>query len=504
MCRNNPLRVMRVLIANFAVLGLWGAEHHGTVKSGALPIPGASVTVTQGDKKVTTTTDESGVYEFRDLADGIWSLEIEMFGFAKLSHDIAVAPSAPSPEWQLTVLPLSALKANVTAAAPAAPSQPAAAAQASDQKPPRPNFRQRPAGAESRSGTGGQPSLRQALAQNGFQQANVNAAADPATLGAENNQNGSTGNESTFADLNQSASDALVVNGSVSSGLNLPQQNDWFGFGRGFENGFGPGGPPGLGAPGFGADAAAAQGGPAAAGPGGPGGPTAGPGGGPGGRAGFPGGFGGGFGRGGGRRGGFNRGGRGGNLNAFGNARRNRRQQYNGNVALILDNSALDARSYSLTGQQTPKPAYARFRTTGMFGGPLKIPHLVSGQNTFFTINYQLSRNRNANTLSALVPTDTEKNGDFTGAVNQITGKPITLTGFAGNLIPASQISPQAQALLNWYPAPNFSGNPRYNYQIPVISVTDQNNVNVRLNHTINSKNQINGNFAWQNSSGPP
>src|SRR5579871_1400029 len=493
------IRVSSVLFGILTASVLWAAEHHGTVQSRGLPVPGATVTAIHNDQRMVTTTDEQGRYQFTDLPDGTWTLEVEMFGFAKSSREVGIAPGAPSPDWQLQMTPLNSAKREepatpAVAANPGAPEAPrrAARAQAGPAAVPTPD-------------RGGRPGFRQGgFRQGGFQQANVNAAANGATPAAEENPNGSASTENAFGDLNQSASDALVVNGSVSSGLNLPPQNDWFGIARGFD-GFGPGGPAGFGPQGnlAGADGAGALSAAATTVANGTGGPAAGGrGGGPGGRGG--GGFGGGgFGGGRGGRGGFGRQGRGPrNLNAFGNGRRDRRRQYNGNVALILDNSALDARSYSLTGQQTPKPAYARFRTTGMFGGPLKIPHLVSGQNTFFTINYQLSRNRNANTLSALVPTDAEKNGDFTGAVNQITGKPITLTGFAGNLIPASQISPQAQALLNWYPAPNFSGNPRYNYQIPVISVTDQNNVNVRLNHTINSKNQINGNFAWQNSSG--
>src|SRR5579872_5582885 len=456
---NNGLMVRTCYLALFAAFlaaGLSAAEHHGTVSSSGLPVPGATVTATQNDKRFVTTTDEQGAYAFRDLADGTWTIQVEMFGFSTVSREVGVVPGAPSPNWQLQVLPLGAVRREVTSAPP-----PATRAAATSPGPPaRATSREgRPAG-----NRGGQPSIRQALAQNGFQQANVNASADLTT--AEADTIASTDN--AFADLNQSASDSLVVNGSVSGGLGLPQQNDWFGFGRGFDNGFGPGGPGGFGSPG---NQLAADG---AGGPGaGPGGPS--PGGqgvgGPGGRGGFGGGFGGG--RGG--RGGF-RGGRGGprNVAAFGNGRRNRRRQHNGNVALILDNSALDARPYSLTGQDTPKAAYAHFRSTGVFGGPLKIPHVVSGENTFFTINYQLTRSRNANTASALVPTLAERNGDFSQAVNPLNGLPVSLNGFANNMIPQSQISPQAQSLLNLYPLPNFTS-ARYNYQIPIVSTTNQN-----------------------------
>src|SRR5260370_32885189 len=91
----------RFLAAWLAVAGLMAAEHHGTVKSGGLPLPGVTVTATQGEKKQITTTDETGRYAFADLADGVWKLEIGMLGFQKLTEEVAIAYNAPSPEWTL-------------------------------------------------------------------------------------------------------------------------------------------------------------------------------------------------------------------------------------------------------------------------------------------------------------------------------------------------------------------------------------------------------------------
>src|SRR5581483_2202251 len=335
-----------ILAACFAV-GLSAAEHHGMVMSGGLPVPGATVMATQNEKKLITTTDEQGAYQFKDLPDGVWSIQVEMFGFATQSREVGIAPGAPSPEWQLHVLPLNAVRREPKPAVEEGPKAPASTPPQSAAAPVSRQGIARSGGpARAPTADGGvRPTGRQ---QNGFQQANVNASADPNALETETNAAGSAGGENAFADLNQSASGSLVVNGSLSGGLTLPQQNDWFAFGRGFPGGFGPGGPGGIETPGnFNlADGSGAQGGGLAQGGPGFGGPG---GGGPGGRGG---GFGGGFGGGG--RGGFRggRGGRGpGNVNAFGNRRRDRRRQYNGNIALILDNSALDARSYSLTGQ---------------------------------------------------------------------------------------------------------------------------------------------------------
>jgi trimeric autotransporter adhesin len=52
------------------------AEQHGMVKSHGLPIPGATVVATKGDKKLITTTDDDGNYKFPDLEDGAWTITV--------------------------------------------------------------------------------------------------------------------------------------------------------------------------------------------------------------------------------------------------------------------------------------------------------------------------------------------------------------------------------------------------------------------------------------------
>src|SRR6185437_3853177 len=97
---------------------------------------------------------------------------------------------------------------------------------------------------------------------------------------------------------------------------------------------------------------------------------------------------------------------------AFGNNRRGLASLYNGGLGFVLDNSALDARSYSYTGQNTPKPGYNHIQGIANFGGPIRIPHLLrNGPNLF--VLYQWTRARNASVSSGLVPTEAERNGDL-------------------------------------------------------------------------------------------
>jgi Carboxypeptidase regulatory-like domain len=87
----NPFRLL-LLVTLCVVLH----AQSGVVKSGNQPIPGATVTATQGDKQFTTTTDQDGRYAFPQLGEGTWTVEVQMFGFepGKKQVDYSKSPSA--------------------------------------------------------------------------------------------------------------------------------------------------------------------------------------------------------------------------------------------------------------------------------------------------------------------------------------------------------------------------------------------------------------------------
>ena len=162
---------------------------------------------------------------------------------------------------------------------------------------------------------------------------------------------------------------------------------------------------------------------------------------------------------------------------AFGNSRSGKKGLYNGGVGVILDNSALDARPFSLSGQPAPKAEYSRVTFLASVGGPLNIPHLLPHGPNFF-VAYQLTRNGDATTLPGLVPTVAERSGELP----------------TGNVIPVTQ----AKDLLKLYPLPNVLGDALYNYQIPLVTDTHQDAMQLRLDKTIGNKNQFYGGFAFQ------
>ena len=238
------------------------------VKFAGLPVPGATITATMGDKKLVAVTDPQGVYSFADLADGVWNLQVEMLCFSHPEDGSGGRAQLAEPGVG-TEAPAVRRDQGVGAAAPA-PRRPAAAGghagchAAIGRRPGcRPHRCVRPsataapkkgskAAKAARRHRGGRPTP-----QPGFQRADLNASGGAAAAGAEPAAGG-------VDEAAPGANDALLVNGSVSNGVE--------------------------------------------------------------------------------RR-------------AIGNFRKGPGSGYRGDVSSILDNSALNARNFSLTGQDTPQVA---------------------------------------------------------------------------------------------------------------------------------------------------
>jgi hypothetical protein len=199
-------------IACLAVMGLAATEHHGAVVFGGLPLPGATVTASQGEKKVTAVTDPQGLYSFADLADGVWSMQVEMLCFTPSKREIAVAPGAPPAEWEMKMLPFDEIKAAAPPPPPsAAPPPPAAGAPSATPQPAQPASAAKPAGKGKAKAKG----AAAANSQSGYQRADVNASDGAPAPGPESD----SGAGGMGADASQGASEAMVVNGSTSNGI---------------------------------------------------------------------------------------------------------------------------------------------------------------------------------------------------------------------------------------------------------------------------------------------
>jgi trimeric autotransporter adhesin len=254
-----------------------------------------------------------------------------------------------------------------------------------------------------------------------------------------------------------------------------------------------PGGPEGQ----FGG-----QGGPGGGGAGGPGG---GPGGGFGGGGPGGGGFGG--------RGGGGFGGQGGNRRQgqgqgrpgaqFGNRRAP--SQIHGMAFMTLANSAVNAKPFSITGQDEPQPAYASSRFGFLVGGPLVIPKIVKDTSTFFYLNYTGTRSRQPYSAVETVPTALERSGDFSQALGssgpvQIFD-PTNNTPFPNNVIPSSKLSKIALSLLSYIPLRNQPGTVN-NYQYFASPPSNTDNMNARVMRNLNQKDRLAYHISYQRRDG--
>ena len=455
-----PLAILALL--SFTTV-LESAEHRGTVRAGELPIPGATVRATQGERESVTWTDEAGRYLFDDLSAGTWVVEVEMFSFETSRREIEMGEQALSLEWNIKLAQVLAAQARRDVSSNTR----------------RERFRR--------------------LLVNQVQQAQaIEALAALPEAPA-------------IANPSQDATESFLVTGSLSRGLQTPQgANDPFGL-RSMFGGARDGGP---GNP-FGTAGGAPN----------PGASSAGRGRGPGGRGGrfgggrFGGGRGGRGGRGGPRAGRSGRGGPGGadrrqmtperrkriqewlrrrGTSQFGNRIGAGRNRVRAMAFFSLGNSALDARPYSLTGQTVDKPSYAQSNFGGMLGGPLKIPKVVDDEKTFFFVFYRGSRSRNPFNATSTLPTPLERIGDFSRSVGPVTiFDPTTRLPFTNNLIPAARIDSSANGLAPFIPLPNQPGLVQ-NYQFITAVPQNNDNISLRVGRSISEKDRLNFSYNMQ------
>ena len=179
--------------------------------------------------------------------------------------------------------------------------------------------------------------------------------------------------------------------------------------------------------------------------------------------------------------------------------------QLHGSLFEYLQNDALDATILNFTSK-APK----RFNTFGgSLGGPVTIPHLYNGHDkTFFFLDYEGNRRRTAAPEQYLVPTAAQRNGDLsalpllnpqTGNPTNVLTDPLSGAPFPNNAIPTSRLNPVSQNLLNsYYPLPNFSGGSGFNYETLQPTPASTNGFDIRLDHYINTKQQIYARFSYK------
>lgn len=181
---------------------------------------------------------------------------------------------------------------------------------------------------------------------------------------------------------------------------------------------------------------------------------------------------------------------------AFGNNRPRTGALYTGAFTAVLGNSAWNARPFSFGGSGASAPSYGDVQLGFNLGGPLKIPGLVSnGPQTY--VGYQHGLVHNATTQSALMPTAAERAGDLSGS-SVVTRDPSTGSPFPGNVVPSNRITPQAAALLAYYPLPNATTTTGANYQTTILTATRADSFQMGMNKAVTRRTTLTGTVAFQ------
>jgi hypothetical protein len=79
--------------------------YRGDVTYGGMPLPGATVTATQGTKTLTAVSDQDGSFQFDDLGNGQWTIKVEMELFSADQATITIAPNMPAATFEMKLLP---------------------------------------------------------------------------------------------------------------------------------------------------------------------------------------------------------------------------------------------------------------------------------------------------------------------------------------------------------------------------------------------------------------
>jgi len=149
-----------------------------------------------------------------------------------------------------------------------------------------------------------------------------------------------------------------------------------------------------------------------------------------------------------------------------------------------------------LTGRLIPKTNKNQFG--GSFGGPLQKDRI------FIFGDYQGTRSEVGGSRLLTVPTEAARRGDLsaygTNIYDPLTGVPAQRQQFAGNVIPAQRLSPQALALLKLIPSPNRPGienGTRENFAASGSEPFDNDTFDVRADSRVSNQLNVFARYSW-------
>ena len=192
-----------------------------------------------------------------------------------------------------------------------------------------------------------------------------------------------------------------------------------------------------------------------------------------------------------------------------------RANRIQGSVNAGFSSSALDAKPYSLDGGETPDPDYVSWNSGLSLGGPLPGSDSTSGisfarrRRSFFFVNVDTSWGQQLQSQYASVPTDLERQGDFSQTAYRsgpLSGTSVQLFDpNSGEPLPnarlsSSQINPTARAMLEFIPLPNRP-DPFLNFLNQQSLDNSRTSVNTRVMYSLSNSLRLRGGYNLNRTS---
>ncbi len=197
-------------------------------------------------------------------------------------------------------------------------------------------------------------------------------------------------------------------------------------------------------------------------------------------------------------------------------ATRSGSNEVHGSFEGFYRNKALNANSWLNNKRGLPRPDDPRKFYSGTFGGPLFIPKLYDGRNrTFFFLSVQHDSRWSNPTYGGRVPSDLERQGDFSQTLNarggpltiynvftsRVEGTTVIRQPWPGNRIPASMFNETGATIMNVYPRTNRPDIPTqiglYNWYEQSRAYNPAKQISQRIDQVVSPKYRMFGRFAY-------
>src|SRR5579864_645845 len=181
-------------------------------------------------------------------------------------------------------------------------------------------------------------------------------------------------------------------------------------------------------------------------------------------------------------------------------------RDFHGEAYLYARHNTMDANDWQSNQAGLPKPLTSYFYPGGNIGGPVLIPGTNFNKNRdklFFFVGYEYyKQNVDNGFYRAFVPTQDMRNGNFSAAyLNSYYGSAAGQVGYniqnpailPGGMVPANQVDPIGQKLINLYPLPNANpvSNGGFNYVTNGIKSQNFYQLRPRVDYSISDNTKL-------------